>query len=784
MIALRPAHEDQDRASLIRRIIEDEPPRLRQLAPETPVDLETIVTKSMEKDPSRRYASAGELAADLRRFIAHEPIAARPVSLLDRSLKWSRRHRNLVRAVSLAVAVLAGTWTFNSLRVRRALEETSDLLYAADMGLAFQAWEHGWTDEVQRILERQRPHHSGADRRGVEWHLLNQVSQQPRGVVLTGHKGPVTEISVFPDRRRMASVGEDGTLRLWDLRANSLIRTIQVCNEGLHSVSISPDGRYVAVGSTTAYLVDIEGESPPKPLFRHDSNMESLAFSNDGKTIAAGIRYHEICLFSTSGEMLNRIPCDSRSQTLEFDRGSDQLVVPNRRQIGAASPCGVIEFWSADLSDRRRELTCAAADLDCRMTHARLSPCGDYLAAGESYRSTVHVIPLKSGKITASTPISRDKLTDLAYSPDGGSIAIGYENGIIECHALNSEADSDPTIGRRPRVIKAHESEVLAVRYVTARRLASCGSDGSIRVWSLGGEQGGESHLSSDLMNDIEISPDGDSLLYVCEQEFVLADAQSGDVRYRQSQPDLLYARGAWAPSSDRFAVGCRAPASAAVYGLDGRLEKRLTLLDEPVAIRFSPTGETLAALSDGAIEVWELPSYRKLSEHPLRAKGYAIAYSHSGRRIACGGALGEILLVTPDGRGAVQRISCGDAANCLAFAPDDALLATGHLDGVIRLWNLASGEAPLELIGHERQVTKIVFSPDGRTLISSGHDGSTRLWSVAHGRGYGRLTRRPEFGNQKANCDFSMSMDGRFLATGYRTAIPSIPDVVLWSLQ
>ena len=67
------------------------PAPLCRIQPGLPIDLETIVLKCLEKDPARRYASALELAADLRRFRAGEPIWARPVGMVGRALKWARR---------------------------------------------------------------------------------------------------------------------------------------------------------------------------------------------------------------------------------------------------------------------------------------------------------------------------------------------------------------------------------------------------------------------------------------------------------------------------------------------------------------------------------------------------------------------------------------------------------------------------------------------------------------------------------------------------------------------
>ncbi|MGL4419104.1 MAG: serine/threonine-protein kinase, partial [Gemmataceae bacterium] len=86
------------------------PPRLQQLLPGLPRDLETICEKCLEKDPARRYARAMELANDLRRWRLQEPILARPVGPLERTWKWSRRNRAataILGTIGLALMVVA-----------------------------------------------------------------------------------------------------------------------------------------------------------------------------------------------------------------------------------------------------------------------------------------------------------------------------------------------------------------------------------------------------------------------------------------------------------------------------------------------------------------------------------------------------------------------------------------------------------------------------------------------------------------------------------------------------
>ncbi len=103
LITFRPAFNGRDHQELLRQIALDEPTRPRRIEPAVPRDLETIVLKAMAKNPSRRYLTAQELAADLKRFLDGRPIVAHRPGIFERSIRWAIRHRELV---ATAVAIL------------------------------------------------------------------------------------------------------------------------------------------------------------------------------------------------------------------------------------------------------------------------------------------------------------------------------------------------------------------------------------------------------------------------------------------------------------------------------------------------------------------------------------------------------------------------------------------------------------------------------------------------------------------------------------------------------
>jgi serine/threonine protein kinase/Flp pilus assembly protein TadD len=126
LLTLRPAFAGGDRQELLRQIAFEEPVRPRQLEKAVPAELETVVLKALEKSPADRYATAQELADDLRRWLEDRPIQARRPRLVQRAVKWARRHRPLVWSVtavlSLTALVLAGNvgWTVRNRAARRA----------------------------------------------------------------------------------------------------------------------------------------------------------------------------------------------------------------------------------------------------------------------------------------------------------------------------------------------------------------------------------------------------------------------------------------------------------------------------------------------------------------------------------------------------------------------------------------------------------------------------------------------------------------------------------------
>jgi hypothetical protein len=176
LLTLEPAFASSDRQELLRLIASEEPCPPRQLNPAIPKELETIVLKALEKSPEGRYATAQELADDLRRFLDDKPITARRPTLVERTLRWSRRHKYLLRSAVaiLMVAVLAlalGAWRLwqkqREILAAYGAEARQRQRAEVNLALARQAANDMYTGFAEKWLAEQ-PHLTEVQRQLLE----------------------------------------------------------------------------------------------------------------------------------------------------------------------------------------------------------------------------------------------------------------------------------------------------------------------------------------------------------------------------------------------------------------------------------------------------------------------------------------------------------------------------------------------------------------------------------------------------------------------------------------
>ena len=118
-----------------------------------------------------------------------------------------------------------------------------------------------------------------------------------------------------------------------------------------------------------------------------------------------------------------------------------------------------------------------------------------------------------------------------------------------------------------------------------------------------------------------------------------------------------------------------------------------------PEQVAFSPDGRFVAVISQTQLQICDASSGMEVDSCRLPAKegGLTVAFSHNGQYLACGDRCGAIFLRDRNSNLISQTLRCESTPNAVAFSPDDSIIASGHADGVIRLWDVKSGQLKSE---------------------------------------------------------------------------------------
>ena len=259
----------------------------------------------------QRYASAQELADDLRSHLENRPIKAKPPTISETIGKWTRRNPILTWSALITLSLVTMTLVASTLVIgnqrdiarnaernaRQMAETRRQELYAAQVNLAHQAWDDGDIVRAQNLLASQRPGPNQADLRGFEWRYLWQLCQDESrltlGTLATFKDDTIPwtlmhHMSFSADGGKLA-IADGKIVRVWDFAGRRELPTVATHAKPVTALVFSPTNPSLlatAEGDGTIKLWDLTTGTPPSILAK-DTSVVDLAFSPDGEKLAA-----------------------------------------------------------------------------------------------------------------------------------------------------------------------------------------------------------------------------------------------------------------------------------------------------------------------------------------------------------------------------------------------------------------------------------------------------------------------------------------------------------------
>ena len=456
MLTFEPAFTVSDRVALINKILHVEPARPRNLDPQIPRDLETIVLKAIAKNPSNRFSNADEMASELGRFVEGRPIRSRRVSMPERLWRWSRRN-----PATALLGLLAATLTT-----------------VLAIGSTAAAWR--FREQRDQVLEKRDALQQ--EQRNTQSELARSLLQQVRAERYSRQPGPRAQrLERLAEAAQLARAGMARPNLLTDLRGEAIAtlgegdvrpsKTWPGLNfaSAVSSFSFDADRYVVVEGGHTFHLHRISDRSQLRVV----------------KTNRAGYRFDPE--LDPSGHFVCARSDPSKIELWDLDRGfvpgawptdvCDVAYRPDGGQIAALRPDGEVRVFDLPAMNEARRCHLGSR-FPARVEYSRLalSRDGRSLAVMRGDTQDAWVYDLTSGRVMTHLKIPRVLRTGgLALNRAATLLAVANDHTISVYDLGDSE---------RLAILQGHQEGWIHAYFEPERDLliSEC-RDNIIRVW-------------------------------------------------------------------------------------------------------------------------------------------------------------------------------------------------------------------------------------------------------------------------------------------------------------
>ncbi|HMY75563.1 MAG TPA: AAA-like domain-containing protein, partial [Blastocatellia bacterium] len=683
--------------------------------------------------------------------------------------------RGVLRTSVIAALLLAiiGSLLFiavqkNSL-ANRQMDENRRVLYAAQMNLAQQNWEFFSVERVLNLLNEQIPKPGQEDLRNFEWHYLWQLCHNERVTLhsesnvfqavfspdgrfvagasgnvaklwdtatgqeirsFAGHTGKVTGVAFSPDGRLLATASFDGKAKLWGVTTGEELKTFAGHAAPLISVAFAPDGRRLA-SLDLAEQVKLWSAETVREIrtmamasVSSDAGVNGLAFSPDGKWLAASARGCQVWEVETGKPSLNLLPGKTIGKP-RFSPDGKWLVAPG-------NPTSVIEVATG------KEATKLYGHFDWAFG-AAFTADGKYLATASRDQS-VKLWDARTWQPLATLKGHSNAVMSVEFSPAGDwLVTAGFDKTakIWEVASLLAQKNLTPpnTFSLQPLPYEGVYLSPLA--------------------WSSSGR-----YLASPVTERL---PDGTQRIGV---ETRLWNAATGAQLLKLSNDGVAVRSVAFTADGRGLLTGDAANVVKLWDAATGRLQHTfIGHAAEVYALACSADGKLLAGGGlDKTVKLWDLADGRELRTLTGHREAIvSIVISKDGQRLATADAAREVKVwETATGHDlATFHFPLPAEYNLftMEFSPDGRQLLAAY-NAIIHQLELPGGRELRRLTGHAKDIAALTFSPDGKRLASVSEDRTARLWDWTTGR------ELAAFRTEINPTSISFTRDGRTLMT------------------